>query len=115
MAPCRCRSTPPATTPPRTSSGTSFTAPQISGAVAYLCGQNPALQPQAAFDDLLANRPTLDKFGVVVHLLRGTPRLPTALERHHTENRDDIIMVPGEQYNQASWDAPVRLLQNHFV
>jgi len=24
-------------------------------------------------------------------------------------------MVPGEQYNQASWDAPVRLEQNHFV
>jgi subtilisin family serine protease len=54
-------------------SGTSFTAPQISGAVAYLCGQNPALQPQAAFDDLIADRPTLDKFGAVVHLLRGTP------------------------------------------
>ena len=42
-------------------------------------------------------------------------RLPTALERHHTENRDDLLMVPGEQYNEASWDAPVRLLQNHFV
>jgi hypothetical protein len=24
-------------------------------------------------------------------------------------------MVPGEQYNESSWDAPVRLLQNHFV
>jgi hypothetical protein len=24
-------------------------------------------------------------------------------------------MVPGEHYNEASWDAPVRLLQNHFV
>jgi hypothetical protein len=24
-------------------------------------------------------------------------------------------MVPGEAYNEASWDAPVRLLQNHFV
>jgi hypothetical protein len=42
-------------------------------------------------------------------------RLPTALERHHTENRDDLLMVPGEQYDEASWDAPVRLLQNHFV
>ncbi len=39
-------------------------------------------------------------------------RLPTALERHHTENRDDLRMVPGEQYNEASWDSPVRLLQN---
>jgi hypothetical protein len=37
-------------------------------------------------------------------------RLPTALERHHTENRDDLLLVPGEQYNEASWDAPVRLL-----
>ena len=42
-------------------------------------------------------------------------RLPTALERHHTENRDDLLLVPGEAYNEASWDAPVRLLQNHFV
>ena len=42
-------------------------------------------------------------------------RLPSALERHYTENRDDLLMVPGEQYNEASWDAPVRLLQNHFV
>ena len=42
-------------------------------------------------------------------------RLPAALERHDTDNRDDLMMVPGEQYNQASWDAPVRLLQNHFV
>ena len=42
-------------------------------------------------------------------------RLPAALDRHYTDNRDDLLMVPGEQYNQASWDAPVRLLQNHFV
>ena len=42
-------------------------------------------------------------------------RLPSALERHYTENRDDLLMVPGEQYNEASWDSPVRLLQNHFV
>ena len=42
-------------------------------------------------------------------------RLPTALDRHYTENRDDLLMVPGEEYDEASWDAPVRLLQNHFV
>ena len=42
-------------------------------------------------------------------------RLPTALERHHTENRNDVLMVPGKEYNQASWDAPVRLIQNLFV
>jgi hypothetical protein len=42
-------------------------------------------------------------------------QLPDALLRHHTENRDDLLMVPGEEYNEASWDSPVRLLQNHFV
>jgi hypothetical protein len=42
-------------------------------------------------------------------------QVPSALERHYTENRDDLLMVPGEQYNEASYDAPVRLLQNHFV
>ena len=40
-------------------------------------------------------------------------RLPTAMERHHTENRDD--MLPLEEYRDASYDRPVRLLQNHFV
>jgi hypothetical protein len=40
--------------------------------------------------------------------------LPTALERHHaTENRDDVL--PGEEYQDTSWDAPVRVLQTHFT
>src|SRR3954452_9266906 len=30
--------------------------------------------------------------------------LPTALERHHAENRDDVL--PGEEYHTATWDAP---------
>jgi hypothetical protein len=39
--------------------------------------------------------------------------LPTALERHHTENRDDVL--PGEEaYHDSNWDAPVRVLQMHF-
>lgn len=38
--------------------------------------------------------------------------LPTALEHHHTENRDDVL--PGEEYSEATWDAPVRVLQMHF-
>ena len=42
-------------------------------------------------------------------------QLPDALLRHHNENRDDLLMVPGEEYNEASWDSPVRLLQAHFV
>ena len=54
-------------------SGTSFTAPQISGAVAYLCSQQTGLLPKDAFTRLLTGRPTLNKFGTVVHILPGTP------------------------------------------
>lgn len=54
-------------------SGTSFSAPQISGAVAALCAEDPALTPREALDRLLAGRPTLDGFGTIVHLLPGTP------------------------------------------
>jgi hypothetical protein len=39
--------------------------------------------------------------------------LPTALERHHTENRDDVL--PGEEYGSASADEPVRVMQTHFI
>ena len=39
--------------------------------------------------------------------------LPTALERHHTENRDDQL-GDGAAYNDASWDMPVRVMQMHF-
>ena len=38
--------------------------------------------------------------------------LPIALERHHAENRDDLLS--GEEYRDATWDAPVRVLQMHF-
>jgi hypothetical protein len=38
--------------------------------------------------------------------------LPVALERHHTENRDDVL--PGGEYHDATWDAPVRVMQMHF-
>ena len=38
--------------------------------------------------------------------------LPTALERHHTENRDDVL--PGEEYQDATWEDPVRVYQTHF-
>jgi len=54
-------------------SGTSFTAPQISAAVAQLCSDTATLDPRSAFDQLLAGRPRTNEFGVVVHLLRGTP------------------------------------------
>jgi thermitase len=54
-------------------SGTSFTAPQISGAVAQLCSQRPDLDPQTAFEQLTADRDSIDGFGKVVHILPGTP------------------------------------------
>jgi hypothetical protein len=39
--------------------------------------------------------------------------LPIALQRHLDDNRDDE--PPGEEYRQATWDAPVRVLQMHFI
>jgi thermitase len=54
-------------------SGTSFTAPQISGAVPRLCGDDPTLTPRAALDRLLAGRSHLSGYGAVLELLPGTP------------------------------------------
>jgi subtilase family protein len=53
--------------------GTSFSAPQVSGAIACLCGADATVKPRTAFDRLLADRPTQQGYGTVVHLLRGTP------------------------------------------
>jgi hypothetical protein len=40
--------------------------------------------------------------------------LPEALERYHAaSNRDDVL--PGEEYQEATWDAPVRVMQTHFI
>ena len=39
--------------------------------------------------------------------------LPSALQRHADENRDDVL--PGEEYQDVTWDAPVRVLQTHFM
>ena len=38
--------------------------------------------------------------------------LPTALQRHADENRDDVL--PGEEYQDVTWDSPVRVYQTHF-
>ena len=38
--------------------------------------------------------------------------LPTALQRHHSENRDDVL--PGEEYGSATWEDPVLVYQTHF-
>ncbi|WP_433379995.1 S8 family peptidase [Actinoplanes sp. CA-142083] len=53
--------------------GTSFAAPQISGAVARLCYEQPGLTPRAALELLLAGRPHLTGHGRVLRLLPGTP------------------------------------------
>ena len=38
--------------------------------------------------------------------------IPTALEQHSIDYPD---APPEEQYHDASWDAPVRVLQTHFM
>jgi hypothetical protein len=53
--------------------GTSFSAPQISGAVAKACQADPALSPRAALDALLAGRDEIAGYGRIVELLPGTP------------------------------------------
>jgi hypothetical protein len=39
--------------------------------------------------------------------------LPSALQRHAEENRDDVL--PGEEHQDVTWDAPVRVMQTHFT
>ncbi|HZM81714.1 MAG TPA: S8/S53 family peptidase [Candidatus Limnocylindrales bacterium] len=54
-------------------SGTSFSAPQISGAIARLCYDNPGLTPHSALDALLTGQPELPGYGRILRLLPGTP------------------------------------------
>ncbi|PRY33321.1 S8 family peptidase [Pseudosporangium ferrugineum] len=54
-------------------SGTSFAAPQISAAVAALCGADASLTPRNAFTQLIGPRPDQPGYGKVVHVLPGTP------------------------------------------
>ncbi len=53
-------------------------------------------------------RRSLDMSDEEIHNL-----LPTALQRHATENRDDVL--PGEEYHDTTFDAPVRVYQTHFM
>jgi hypothetical protein len=39
--------------------------------------------------------------------------LPSALQRHAEENYGDA--AAGEEYQDVTWDAPVRVLQTHFM
>jgi thermitase len=52
-------------------SGTSFSAPQIAGAVALLCQMND-VPPAVALGQLLAGKPILPGYGYVVPILPGT-------------------------------------------
>ncbi|MEV4711608.1 S8/S53 family peptidase [Micromonospora sp. NPDC049374] len=54
-------------------SGTSFSAPQISGMVARACLDDPGLTPRDALDALLAGRRTIPGYGRVLRVLPGTP------------------------------------------
>ena len=54
-------------------SGTSFSAPQVSAAVAAICGLNPGLLPRDALAALLQGQATEPDFGVVLKFLPGTP------------------------------------------
>ncbi|WP_341716385.1 S8/S53 family peptidase [Micromonospora sp. FIMYZ51] len=53
-------------------SGTSFSAPQISGMVARACLDDPGLTPRDALDALLAGRRTIPGYGRVLRILPGT-------------------------------------------
>ena len=39
--------------------------------------------------------------------------LPSALQRHADDNRDEVL--PGEEYQDVTWDSPVRVMQTHFM
>jgi hypothetical protein len=39
--------------------------------------------------------------------------LPSALQAHARANRDDTL--EGEEYQNVTWDSPVRVLQTHFM
>jgi thermitase len=54
-------------------SGTSFAAPQVTGAIARYCQENPGVTPRSALDALLAGRPLLPGYGRTLKLLPGTP------------------------------------------
>ncbi|MDN5861481.1 MAG: S8 family serine peptidase, partial [Pseudonocardia sp.] len=52
--------------------GTSFAAPQIAGAVARICAQQPALTPKQAFDQLIAGGTPIPGYGRALTVLPGT-------------------------------------------
>lgn len=55
--------------------GTSFAAPQITGAIVRICGET-GLSPRHALANLLARGSDLDGYGVALQILPGTPKSP---------------------------------------
>jgi thermitase len=53
-------------------SGTSFSAPQVSAAVARWCYEHPGLTPKAALAEILENCPETQSHGRILQLLPGT-------------------------------------------
>ncbi len=53
-------------------SGTSFAAPQISGAVARLCSENDGMTPRQALTKLFEGQRRVPDFGVAIRILPGT-------------------------------------------
>jgi hypothetical protein len=51
-------------------SGTSFTAPQVTGRIAQLC-QEEGIRPRAALRQLLATGTPVPDFGSALHILDG--------------------------------------------
>lgn len=58
-------------------SGTSFAAPQITGAIVRICGET-GLSPRHALANLLARGSEVTGYGVALHILPGTPDLTTS-------------------------------------
>ncbi len=56
--------------------GTSFAAPQISGAIAYWCQHHPGVTPSQAITDLLAGAPSIPNYGQIVEILPGSVSRP---------------------------------------
>jgi thermitase len=56
-------------------SGTSFSAPQISAAVARWCYENPGVTPKEALKQIFRNRPKKRGYGRILKLLPGTPSI----------------------------------------
>ena len=53
-------------------------------------------------------RRSLDMSDEEIHNL-----LPSALQRHADDNRDDVL--PGEEYQDVTWDSPLRVFHTHFM